>query len=144
MAASRKRTLEDRFWAKVHKTDGCWIWRGARTPYGYGQLRVGSETAYAHRIAYSLAHGPLPDGSVVCHHCDNPACVRADHLFIGTHADNCRDKILKGRAARKLDPDKVRAIRRSNGNRSDLAREYGVDPSMIDHVRDRTAWTHVV
>lgn len=88
----------DRFWAKVVKGDGCWEWQGARDRKGYGVCAIGNRrTATAHRWLYEQTHGELPDHIYVCHHCDNPRCVRPDHLFIGTAKDNAHDAIQKGR-----------------------------------------------
>jgi hypothetical protein len=80
------------------------LWTGQRSRGKYGMLsgvRVGDRytTAYAHRIAYELTHGVIPDGLVVCHRCDTPLCVRPDHLFLGTQADNLNDARRKGRMA---------------------------------------------
>ena len=96
--AGKPQPVAPRFWSKVLKTDGCWIWIGARRN-GYGRFG-GSPYRYAHRVAWELAHGPLESTAVkVCHHCDNPLCVRLDHLFIGSQADNVRDRAAKGRTA---------------------------------------------
>ena len=90
--------IASRFWTKVKKIDdGCWEWTGATTFGGYGTLRIERHNVGAHRIAYELAHGSIPDGLLVCHKCDNPCCVNPDHLFLGTFEDNLKDKIEKGR-----------------------------------------------
>lgn len=93
-------TPEDRFWAKVEKGEGCWEWQGARHPHGYGQVRIAGICVFAHRYSWQLANGPIPGGLNVCHHCDNPKCVRPDHLFLGTQRDNLQDMAGKGRASR--------------------------------------------
>jgi hypothetical protein len=92
-----KRTLEERFWEKVQTGAGCWEWLAVRDRRGYGQLGVNGKTRKAHRLSWEINNGPIPDGLFVCHHCDNPGCVRPSHLFLGTHQDNMRDMIEKGR-----------------------------------------------
>jgi hypothetical protein len=94
-----RRPAEDRFWAKVEKTEGCWLWTGSRRPPGgYGQFRSANQQMVStHRFSWELHNGLIPPGLCVCHRCDNPACVRPDHLFLGTMLDNNRDMMAKGR-----------------------------------------------
>jgi hypothetical protein len=95
------RTLDDRFWSLVVKGEKCWEWRGSRRETGYGQFGMHVNGRWtmrrAHRVAYELTHGPVPDGLVVAHRCDNRACVRPSHLVAVTQSANIRDMFSKGR-----------------------------------------------
>lgn len=101
MAGRRWAPFEERFWARVQKSDGCWIWTGNRTYQGYGSTYNAGyyegKREGAHRIAYRLTYGDFPKELLVCHHCDNPPCVRPDHLFLGSNKDNLLDAKNKGR-----------------------------------------------
>jgi hypothetical protein len=90
-------SVADRFWSKVRKSDGCWLWGASIKTTGYGQFFRGPRIEKAHRVSYELTHGPIPEGLYVLHRCDVRACVRPDHLFLGTISDNSRDMIYKGR-----------------------------------------------
>lgn len=90
----------ERFWYKVKKSEDCWEWQAARMSSGYGMMRLNGVSTGAHRISWMLHYGDIPKGVCVCHKCDNRLCVRPDHLFLGTQADNIRDMMNKGRIAR--------------------------------------------
>lgn len=89
--------LIDRFWSKIKKTDGCWIWTGSKNGLGYGRIEHHGIKYATHRFSYQMKYGPIPNGLWVLHHCDNPPCVNPKHLFTGTPRDNTQDMISKGR-----------------------------------------------
>ena len=87
------------FWPRVEKVPrGCWEWSASCDDKGYGTFWDGSKVRKTNRVVWELVFGEIPRGSCVCHHCDNPRCVRPDHLFLGTRRDNVRDMVAKGRA----------------------------------------------
>ena len=91
--------LVARFWSRVRRSDGCWEWIGVRTVKRYGRHTepLTGRKLRAHRLSWEIHFGPIPDGLCVLHHCDNPPCVRPDHLFLGTDKDNSVDRVRKGR-----------------------------------------------
>lgn len=154
----RRIPLEARFWAKVRigRKDECWEWNAHRYWHGYGAFQVGAtKSTYAHRMAYTLENGPIPDGLKVLHRCDNRACCNPGHLFLGTQADNMADCAAKGRyadqkgvkhpLARLTDSDVI-AIRQRHeageGHQS-IARDYGVTRQAIYRIVTRRAWAHI-
>lgn len=94
------QSLSDYFWSLVRTGPGCWEWQGVRGSKGYGIFYVAKQQVRAHRFSYEATHGPIPAGLLICHHCDNPPCVRPDHLFAGTSRENRQDAIAKGRIRR--------------------------------------------
>ena len=100
----KPRKLSERFWEKVKKSNGCWLWMACRDRRGYGRFGMGRKhqpaVMDAHRVSYMLTHGGrLPTGKEICHRCDNPPCVRPSHLYADTHKQNQRDMSVHGRAA---------------------------------------------
>jgi len=157
----------DRFWARITKAT-CWEWTGALNEKGYGLVGVDGRTPKAHRVAWELTHGPIPDDACVLHRCDNPACCNPDHLFLGSRADNNADMLAKGRHRSRVDTrtpldqclyargedhhkakmtvDTVRALRadRERGlSYSELGAKYGIDASAAYKIVARKTWGHV-
>lgn len=151
-AVLRLKGLID-LWTVPGEPDDCWSWRGPKFRDGYGRLNLSRKTATtASRAAMMLQVGYIDPELEVCHTCDNPACVNPKHLFIGTVADNARDKVAKGRAyaahgsanpSAKLTEDCVKSIRLSGLRHAELAVKYGVSESLIRAVRKREVWKHV-
>ncbi|QOK95212.1 HNH endonuclease [Ralstonia pseudosolanacearum] len=147
--------LRIRFLAKfaIGAPGDCWLWTGATHPQGYGLIkRKDGAQLRAHRLAYELAYGVIPVGTFVCHRCDNPRCVRPDHLFLGSHADNMADMVAKGRAARmcgsrnggaRLQPDEVVAIRQAEGRHGDIAARFKISASAVGLIKRRERWPHL-
>lgn len=140
----------------VKKETGCWEWAGGKDSDGYGSFRgeVGG-VLYRRAHRFSIAHykGIHPkDGENVCHTCDNPSCCNPDHLFVGTVADNQKDKWRKNRGkvhygnshwSTSLSDDDVRAIRGSNEKQAVLAQKYSISQATVSDIRRRKSWRHV-
>jgi len=149
-------SLLSRFWDKVRKSNVCWIWEGARVGAGYGSFRVGGrkgKSLLAHRVSYVIEHGDIPDGCLVCHRCDNPACVRPEHLFAGSHKDNSQDMERKGRTGRCYgkrngkatftfeQAEEVRGLRREGMTYRALASRFGIANKTVYDILRRRIWT---
>jgi len=146
-----------RFWAKVDKTGDCWVWTAALSTGGYGKLSLNQRVAHAHRVAYTLCIGPIPDRLLVCHTCDNRRCVRPDHLFVGTHLDNARDRDAKGRlndragelnGRARFTVEDIREIRQladvDGLFQYEIAERFGTRQSRISDIVLRKTWREVV
>lgn len=145
-----------RFWKQVEKTDHCWNWVGAKDKDGYGQITDDyGRNKRSHRFSYRLHKGPFKDELRVCHTCDNPACVRPKHLFLGTDDDNLKDAINKGRLkvkgvdnpSAKLTEDDVRAIRKmreeTGASYAALARKFNIGEWTTAAIIKGIRWGHV-
>lgn len=156
------RSLEDRFWERVHKTDSCWLWDG-KWSSDYGRLGdAGHRTVLMHRFSWELHYGSIPDNLWVLHRCDNPSCVNPAHLFLGTHDDNMADMAAKHRAGFQQHPEKapkgerhgnakltdenVRSIRRLRAQgiaRKAVAQMFGISESNVKAITSHKAWPHI-
>ena len=135
----------------VAEESGCIRFTGHLDGEGYGRIMVARVKYMAHRLSYSLNKGPIPDGYVVRHKCDNPSCINPEHLEVGTQADNIADKVSRGRQARGsgagkaiLTEESVREIRSSPLKVSELSTLYGVSVVPIRNILRRKTWQHVV
>lgn len=156
----RMRDRFDKYWTP-EPTTGCWLWFGARDPRGYGRFcidgrRRGNKrrAGFSHRISWEWANGRSAAGLVVRHRCDTPECVNPDHLLLGTHGDNVRDRIARARSVyvrgqangkSKLTEQVVREIRGLLGNIPgvEIAKRYGLSPCTVADIKHGRTWRHV-
>lgn len=170
-SASRFCSTECHFWSHVTKGDQCWSWNGVKSNSGYGKMSRRGVAVFAHRFSWELHNArPVPYGLFVLHHCDNPICVRPDHLFVGSLKDNIHDAMRKGRHvappvhrgtdnilvrrpelrprgerhhSHKLTESQVVEILASDASGVSLATKYGVQKTLISAIRNRKIWKHV-
>jgi hypothetical protein len=155
----RIRPPAECFWSRVDKTPGfgpngdCWRYTGGLCS-GYGHITIQKKTVKAHRFSYELHCGPIPEGMVICHKCDTPACVNPDNLFIGTPRQNIDDMLAKDRQLKgtdnpkaKLTDEQVREMRyRRDHDKTptrQLATDYGIAEVTVKRVISRRAWSHI-
>ena len=141
---------DEQFCDSVDASGDCWIWTRSDNGHGYGVMEFKDGDRMAHRMAWEILVGPIPEGLDVLHHCDTPACVRPEHLFLGTDKDNVADCIAKGRRAppptQKLAQEDVDAIRVEYvgryGQRIELAVRFGVSPETIGSIVAGRTWSN--
>lgn len=151
----RARPLVDLLREKNNKfrdPSECWEWLGSKNSRGYGRVVWNGKNVRAHRVAWELANGPIPEGKCVLHYCDNPSCVNPHHLWVGSHADNMHDMVEKGRQVyhrgeshgmSKLTEQDVREIRfflDAGYSQKALALMYGVSISTISLIKTGKIW----
>lgn len=157
----KPKSLAERFWPKVRKSDGCWEWTAHRSGHGYGYImarhKAGWRPLHAHRASWEINRGPIPDGLHVLHRCDNPPCVNPDHLFLGTHLENVADMHAKGRHRSRspkgeASPNakltgaavmEIRAAWVAGVSGAELSRRFRVSRTAIGCVVKRRSWKHL-
>ena len=149
-ASENRPSLREVFERHFTKSDGCWEWTGFCDKDGYGLLSYAGEQLRANVVALELDGRPVPKGQYGCHSCDNPPCVRPEHLYPGTPTQNSQDKIRRGRQQRgegvhfsKLTEAQVRAIRAASGTHHEIAAAFGISRANISLIRSRKTWEHV-
>ncbi len=146
----------DRFWksADTANPDACWMWQKSILQSGYGNLGLSGKNYRAHRVAWMITHGSIPEGQVVCHRCDTPACINPSHLFLGTQGDNIRDAQTKGRlvvpGGKGVPPanatlnhqlaDEIRRRHDLGEKKKDLAINFGVSRRTINAIVRGEIW----
>lgn len=156
LECKRQAHPSKRFWLGVdRKTPGeCWPWKRASFVNGYGCFRVKHNNILAHRFAWQDTNGPIPDGKMICHSCDNPPCCNPAHLFPGTAQDNVDDMTRKGRKVpprgeknhwHKLTEDDVEEIRNlwPGASKKEIGAAFGVHAMTIHAVLTRKSWKHL-
>lgn len=135
-----------RFFGSIEKTKECWLWKRGKDKAGYGKITINKFPVGAHVISYLLYNGAIPDMLHVCHSCDNPQCVNPEHLWLGTHQDNMKDRDKKGRgstARAKLCMDEAQEIRKCvklGATHKEMAGRFGVISATINSIIQNKTW----
>ena len=136
----------------VETPSGCVEWTGPKhDEMGYARIRIGGRMVYVHRAAWEIENGPIPEGLVILHSCDNPSCINVVHMSVGSQRDNVQDMLTKGRADRrgdranpaKLTGSEVRELRdlaAQGHSRSELSKIFGISKSQVDNIRLNRHW----
>lgn len=145
----KTQTVLDRITSKAKIVGECYEFHGTTNQAGYGIILVDGKQQRVHRYVYEEMIGSIPDGTLVCHSCDNRRCFRPSHLFLGGHDLNAADRNAKGRQAKgerhgraKLTPTEVIAIQVDERKHGEIAETYGVSPSYVSRIKAGTAWRH--
>lgn len=137
------KSLEEKFWSHVYKTDSCWLWTGTLR-LGYGRIRHNNRSISAHRASWEFVNGPIPEGLEILHACDVRECVNPGHLSVGTRSDNMQDMVSKGRASSHLTWEQVREIRKLHGKIETrrLLEKFDLSESGLGRIVRRLAWVN--
>jgi hypothetical protein len=150
----RFKSPSERFWEKVgiKGIDDCWLWLASITHDNYGRFSLQQKQVMAHRMAWQLTNGEIPNGFCVCHSCDNPPCCNPKHLWLGTHIDNQQDMCAKFRRNGVINGNaklsdtaviKIRGLYEMGWNQRKIAKMYGVHRKTVSRIITRKNWNHI-
>jgi len=147
------RPVLERIWERVDKSGDCWLWLGGKDGDGYGLITVRDESHRVTRLLWETERGTIQAGFCVCHSCDNPSCVRLEHLFLGTAKDNSQDMIGKGRSLSGIrnpaatltenDVIDIRTLRAFGAKRVILMKAFEISKTQLTRVLNRSSWATV-
>jgi hypothetical protein len=156
-----RRDVAVRLFAKVQKTDGCWLWQGSATADGYGEIWRDGRLERVHRVAYELLVGPIPDGLFILHSCDTPNCVNPSHLEPGTNSKNLQDAAARRRFMQQRHPEKyqgensgnakitraivreIRSLAAAGETFTAIAPRFNLARTTVGKIVNRKLWAHV-
>lgn len=145
VSAFRPNALSDtdRFMALVEKDGDCWMWTGTITNAGYGRFWLRGKNVSAHRASIVLFGEGIELGQCALHKCDTRKCVNPDHLYVGTHKENMRDRQVRGRAGKKLTGEVAKAIRLDGRSYRKIAADYGIGSTTVQSIKEGKIWKYV-
>jgi len=155
MGGKKGLTLKERFMNSVNKTDSCWLWKGKIPAHGYGYIQINKKCYRAHRVSWEIYFGEIPKGMLVCHKCDVPSCVNPDHLFLGSDADNMRDRDEKCRVAhnkgekcgkskiKESDVIAIKTLFKSGATQTEIGNKLGINRKNVFNIVRGVSWRHV-